>query len=532
MTAEPQPLLLSESGRSLLQKQGFTILGIIFCAAVVLSIYGLRFVTAVQPGVSHDDAEYLVLAESFATGRPYRLINYPDAPLEQVWPPGYPLIVLTLPWLLFGPNITLLRLINVLLAIAGAIVGYRLLAPWLSWSFALLAALLFALNPTWIGLATLTMSDVAFTLFVLGFLLAFSDTQAGKLRPVPGSVLSILLLAAAILIRYWGVAFLGAALLYLVVQRKFRSALAIGGGTSLLLLPYVFFLLSQAPASPDSFFAVSTLSRAGDLSNLATSVITYWKATPLVLVPILGPAAAARLAGFAWSIDVIHSFLLVLVGVGLVTYTIWQRFLGLAVLVYGAFLLALTGHIDGTTQIFDEPRYLAPILLFLYASLLLGAQTILRKIAGQRVAQRIVVGCAVVLVGVLVLRNIQQSRVTFPVADLSAGAEWAQTYTDPSAVFMTPDPVSRYIYLRRYTVGYPIGDEDAFWEAVRHYNVSFIMLAPPLTIARSPNVTQSPDPRVTDVLLPAIAQHPDCFVAVFRDPSRKTEIFQVADTCR
>lgn len=64
---------------------------------LMLAMYALRFATAVQPGVTHDGAEYLVLAESFATGRPYRLINYPDAPLETVWPPGYPLIFLTLP---------------------------------------------------------------------------------------------------------------------------------------------------------------------------------------------------------------------------------------------------------------------------------------------------------------------------------------------------------------------------------------------------------------------------------------------------
>jgi len=65
----------------------------LFVAA--LAIYALRFQTATQPGVSHDDAEYLVLAESFATGKPYRLINYPAAPLETIWPPGYPLLVLS-----------------------------------------------------------------------------------------------------------------------------------------------------------------------------------------------------------------------------------------------------------------------------------------------------------------------------------------------------------------------------------------------------------------------------------------------------
>ena len=529
--ATPAP----KSSRSPFLKNHWAILGIILCVGLVLAVYALRFVTAVQPGVSHDDAEYLVLAESFATGRPYHLINYPSAPLETVWPPGYPLLILTLPWLLVGPDVTLLRALNVLLAAACAVVGYRLLRTFLNRPIALGAVLLFVLSPRLVGLATLTVSDIAFTLFVLAFLLTFSEMQSGKLRPRLGLVLSVLLLAAAILIRYWGVAFLGAATLYLILRKDYRRAVAIGGGTLLMLSPFVYFLSSQASTASDSFFAVSALGRASDFSNIVTSLITYWKAAPLVLVPLLGPAVEAKLAGLglAWSIDLIHSLLLLIIGIGFVVCFARQRFLALAVLSYMALLLLLTGHIDGTAQFFDEPRYLVPILLFLYVYLLLGIQTVAQKVVGNSIAARVATGCAVALAAILVLRNIQQSQVTFPVADLSAGAAWAQASTDDDAVFMTPDPVSRYIYLRRHTISYPesLDNTTAFWTSLARWNVRYVMLAPPLTIKRVPNVDRQPDPKIDLQVLPAIQENPECFMLAFTDDASRTHIYEVLLSC-
>lgn len=512
------------------------LLGGIVVLAIVLAIYALRFVTAVQPGVSHDDAEYLVLAESFATGQPYRLINYPDAPLETTWPPGYPLLILTIPWLLVGPDITLLRILNVLLAGASALVGYRLLRTFADHWIALAAVLLFVLNPRLVGLATLTMSDVAFTFFVLAFLLVFSQTDAGRLPPALGLILSIMLLAAAILIRYWGVAFLGAAVLYLVLRREYRKALAIGAGTLIALSPFLLFLRSQVSTTPDpSFFAISALDRARDFSNFATSLVAYWKATPLVLIPVLGPSAEETLAGLglAWSIGLIHSIVLLIVGVGFVVSFPRQRFVALAVLCYALLLFLLTGRIDGTAQIFDEPRYLTPVLILLYAYLLLGVQVVAQKVMGKRAAARVAIVLAVALGAVLLLRNIQQSRGTFPVADLSAGAIWAQANTSEDAAFMTPDPVSRYIHLRRYTTPFPTASSDpaAFWTALSRWRVEYVMLAPPLTINRVPNIEQQPDPWIEAHVLPIVTENPRCFTQVFSDDASRTHIYQVIRSC-
>ena len=55
---------------------------------------------AVGPGTSYDDAKYIILAESLASGEGYQLINFPRPQIERNFPPGWPLAL----QLLFYPG--------------------------------------------------------------------------------------------------------------------------------------------------------------------------------------------------------------------------------------------------------------------------------------------------------------------------------------------------------------------------------------------------------------------------------------------
>jgi hypothetical protein len=66
------------------------VLLILILASVLLGV--LRF-DSFQVGGYHDDAYYIVLAESLARGHGFRLINFPDAPIEVAFPPGWPLLL-------------------------------------------------------------------------------------------------------------------------------------------------------------------------------------------------------------------------------------------------------------------------------------------------------------------------------------------------------------------------------------------------------------------------------------------------------
>ena len=63
-------------------------------AALLITLFLslLRFNT-IPVGTFFDDAHYLILAESLATGNGYNLINFPDMPPEDAFPPGWPLLL-------------------------------------------------------------------------------------------------------------------------------------------------------------------------------------------------------------------------------------------------------------------------------------------------------------------------------------------------------------------------------------------------------------------------------------------------------
>lgn len=88
---------------------------------------GVHAMDASIVGVFYDDAHYVILGESLATGRGYRYLNLPGAPHGTHFPPGYPAL-LALLWRMapsFPENIALFRMVNVLLLGAVAWLVYR-----------------------------------------------------------------------------------------------------------------------------------------------------------------------------------------------------------------------------------------------------------------------------------------------------------------------------------------------------------------------------------------------------------------------
>jgi hypothetical protein len=69
-------------------RQNSRYLKIVLVALIFISaVIGLLRFDSFQVGAFSDDAHYIVLAESLASGQGYRLINYPNAPTEWAFPP-------------------------------------------------------------------------------------------------------------------------------------------------------------------------------------------------------------------------------------------------------------------------------------------------------------------------------------------------------------------------------------------------------------------------------------------------------------
>jgi len=81
-----------------------------------------------QPvGALRDDAMYVLLAKSIATGHGYRWLNLPGTPAAIHFPPGYPAFLALLWWIApaFPASVVLFKLANTVLAASSAVVVAR-----------------------------------------------------------------------------------------------------------------------------------------------------------------------------------------------------------------------------------------------------------------------------------------------------------------------------------------------------------------------------------------------------------------------
>jgi hypothetical protein len=95
-------------------------------AAAIAVAAGFVAMNDLPVGGFFDDAFYVILAKSLATGHGYRNLNLPGAPLATHYPPGYPLFLAALwrLWPAFPANVILFKFANVaFLGVVAAFAG-------------------------------------------------------------------------------------------------------------------------------------------------------------------------------------------------------------------------------------------------------------------------------------------------------------------------------------------------------------------------------------------------------------------------
>src|SRR5438477_8462030 len=101
-------------------------LGVFFVGAVAFAA-GIAAIDSRPVGVVHDDAMYVILARSLATGQGFRYLNLPGAPPATHFPPGYPALLALITWVLpaFPANIVAFKTMNAVLLAIGAVLVTR-----------------------------------------------------------------------------------------------------------------------------------------------------------------------------------------------------------------------------------------------------------------------------------------------------------------------------------------------------------------------------------------------------------------------
>jgi len=273
-----------------MSQDNWSLLAIVLVSATL----GLLCFRSMQIGQPADDADYLILAESLATGHGLRLICFPSAPLEQWFPAGWPLLLT--PFALISPkNYELTRILpfafTLVSIVAVCVVGR------IYWrrEVGLASTLLFAVAPAVVLGAGSPMSEPAYMAFSFLAMICVERLQ-GEQRPKWQTLLAAsLLIAATIAVRTIGFTLLTAAVIYLLLHRKIKIALALGLITLVVLIPQ-FVLNASAGGvilSPRYQAAISS-GLIEKLSHVLQNFIVYLAD----IIPSLLVGRAFSLCGF------------------------------------------------------------------------------------------------------------------------------------------------------------------------------------------------------------------------------------------
>jgi hypothetical protein len=214
---------------------------------------GVAVVDALPVGVVADDAFYVILARSIATGQGYRALNVPGLPAGTHFPPGYPALLALVSFVApaFPASVAAFKALNAVFLAAASVLVARLLrrrvGAGASWSVALGAAT--AVSVPLLILSNLVLSELCFIAFALALLLALES-----LVDEPRSAWRVALLGVAIgvcaLVRTHGAVLLPAAAIALGARRRWRDVALLAAGAAVCLVPWQLWMARHAGELP------------------------------------------------------------------------------------------------------------------------------------------------------------------------------------------------------------------------------------------------------------------------------------------
>jgi hypothetical protein len=227
-------------------RTGLAVVGALALAA------GLAVLDSRPVGVVHDDAMYVILARSLASGQGYRYLNLPGAPEATHFPPGYPALLAAVSWIApaFPASVVVFKALNALFLAAAAVLVARFAATRAmgrGWALALGAAS--AVSVPLLVLGSMVMSEPLFLALLLALLPALESFVER-----PSSARKALLLGAALaactLVRSHGIVLLPAVLLVLAAHRRWRAAGLIAVAAIGCLLPWQLWSAAHSGQLP------------------------------------------------------------------------------------------------------------------------------------------------------------------------------------------------------------------------------------------------------------------------------------------
>jgi hypothetical protein len=226
--------------------------------AAAAALYALRLDDVA--GLAKDDAYYMLLAQSLATGHGYALISSATTPILPAFPPGFALVLAPVFGVIprFPDNLIWLKAVSIVAMLATGLLTfqywhrYRDMRAGRSATVAWLATL----TPGFVFLATSTvMSECVFTLALMGSAVAIERaTRAQDPARSRGAVIvAALITTAAWLIRASGIALVASGALFLFWRRGWRAAAAFVVVCALSYAPWYAYDATHRPTEAERF---------------------------------------------------------------------------------------------------------------------------------------------------------------------------------------------------------------------------------------------------------------------------------------
>jgi hypothetical protein len=305
---------------------------VVVLAAVHVAVVSGHYVV----GSFDDDGHYLALAKAFAHGRGYVDTSIPGAPVETLYPPGYPLLLTPLVWLA-GSALWPLRVLSAVAFLGCFPLLDRLMRRHeIATPVRLAALVLLALNPTAATFGSEVMPESVFLLVLLAVLLALPRWE-GQGRTVTWAGAVVALGAPYLfLLKTAGLPMLAGVLGWLLLRRRWRQLVASVVCAVVVLLPMVLVRLSTGPVVGQRY--TSEYGMAGPLPTAVWhGVRTYLTdAVSATLVPTEGAGLHGHLLVLDALLAVLRFTAAPLVIIGLFAW--WRRRLDVTVLIVPLYL--------------------------------------------------------------------------------------------------------------------------------------------------------------------------------------------------
>jgi hypothetical protein len=475
----------------------------VILASAVLAL--LRF-DSLQIGTSYDDAKYIILAESLASGEGYQLINFPRPQIERNFPPGWPLMLAPFT-LAFPKNYDALKIVSLVLWLASIFLVHKVFAKRLGSPYLEILTTLVALNPLLVGTSVTVMSESAYLFFSLLALLAFDKTDEKKTGWL---ILAIFLAFYTQQIRSIGIALTISLLIILCLSRRFKEL-----GMSVVLFVVGFSIqswinLRNGGTVISSGYEAQVLSGSimEKIGQVGSNAVGYFdQVLAGSLIPIFGTRLDTM---FGWLFILLNIVILLLLVLGL--FKLKLEWMHIYFVIYIAGILAFWNPQVGSVK----ARFLIPILPLLYFYFLNGLKWLTRE------NSRIVMGVAFGVTLILLARNLQdwRSPIREQMTDLSLGTSWVAENAPADAVVMVNEPVPAYVHVQRKTINFPKNDQEL--EAyLQNQGVDYVVIAPLLQSPRSTELSKD-----VQEIQSVIDSLPDAFKLVFEDTENNVKVYQ------